>query len=200
MIAIIDYGTGNLKNVINALDYLGIPSEITSNTKQLAQAEKMILPGVGAFVPAMEQLTKSGLAEIIKERISKGVPLLGICLGMQLLFCESEEDGLTQGLNIIKGRVIRFAGSLKIPQIGWNSLEFVKQTLICQGIQNNSYVYFAHSYYCIPDDEDSITAWSDYGGRFAAIVEKNSIIGLQFHPEKSQQVGLVMLKNFYELY
>jgi glutamine amidotransferase len=200
MIAIIDYGTGNLKNVINALDYLGIPSEITSDPKQLAQAEKMILPGVGAFVPAMEQLTKSGLAEIIKERISNGIPLLGICLGMQLLFYESEEDGLTRGLNIIKGRVIRFTGSLKIPQIGWNSLEFVKQPLICQGIQNNSYVYFVHSYYCIPDDEDSITAWSDYGGRFAAIVEKNSIIGLQFHPEKSQQVGLVMLKNFYELY
>ena len=199
MITIIDYGAGNLANVTNALNHLGIGSEIVTEPERIYSAEKIILPGVGAFAPAMERLKTSGLAEPVSEKARAGTPLLGICLGMQLLFTESEEGGLCRGLDLVPGRVVRFEGAMKIPHMGWNSLEFSRDVSLNSEIVSGKYAFFVHSYHCVPKNDDFIIAKTEYGTRFVSIVGRDSIFGVQFHPEKSQQTGLALLKNFCSL-
>jgi glutamine amidotransferase len=200
MIAIIDYDVGNLHNLKNALDYQGIPCAIVRDAAEVAAAERIILPGVGAFWPAMSHLRKVGLERIVKERVAAGVPFLGVCVGMQLLFDESEEDGVHAGLGLIPGRVVRFAGhGLKVPQIGWNQVRFQRDDPLLEGIPDGSYFYFVHSYYPVPDHKEDALGAADYGDVFAAIVRRDNVWGAQFHPEKSQDAGLRLLKNFATL-
>ncbi len=196
-IAIIDYGMGNLKNVRNAFNFLGYDAEITGNYKNIENADYLILPGVGGFKDAMLTLGQKKLIEPIKDTIAAGKRFLGICLGMQLLFETSEEFGYTEGLGVLKGKVIKFDHSVipLIPHIGWNDIEILEQTKEFNGIKNNSFFYFLHSYYCVPE-EDISTAVCDYYGRFTACVKKDNIFACQFHPEKSHTAGLALLKNF----
>ncbi len=196
-IAIIDYGMGNLKNVRNAFNFLGYDAEITGNYKNIENADYLILPGVGGFKDAMLTLGQKKLIEPIKDTIAAGKRFLGICLGMQLLFETSEEFGYTEGLGVLKGKVIKFDHSVipLIPHIGWNDIEILEQTKEFNGIKNNSFFYFLHSYYCVPE-EDIIAAVCDYYGKFTACVKKDNIFACQFHPEKSHTAGLALLKNF----
>ena len=196
-IAIIDYGMGNLKNVRNAFNFLGYDAEITENYKHIENATHLILPGVGGFKDAMLTLRQKGLIEPIKDAVASGKNFLGICLGMQLLFETSEEFGHSEGFGILKGKVIRFDDSAipLIPHIGWNDIEMLKPVKEFNGIENNSFFYFLHSYYCAPE-EDITAAVCDYYGKFSACVKKNNIFACQFHPEKSHTAGLALLKNF----
>jgi len=196
MIHIVDYGCGNLANVKNALDFIGLDSVVTSEPVNLVKADKIILPGVGAFRPAAELLKSRELAEVVIEKAKRGTPLLGICLGMQLMFTESFEDGRSDGLDLIQGAVRRFSDGVKIPQIGWNSLIFEKDSPLTRGIQDGSYTYFVHGYHCVPENDDDVIARSEYGEKFTAVVGRDNIFGVQFHPEKSQNTGLQLLKNF----
>jgi len=199
MITIVDYGAGNLANVKNALDYLNIEAEITFDPGRVEQAEKIILPGVGAFAPAIRYLQNSGLAEVIQARAESGCPLLGICLGMQLMFSKSEENGLHPGLGLIPGRVRRFRAGVKIPHMGWNTLRLTGMNALTEGIDNGGFAYFVHSLHCIPDNLSYILAWTEHGENFASIVGKDSLYGMQFHPEKSQKTGMRLLENFGKL-
>ena len=195
MIGIIDYGAGNLFSVKNALDYIGLENEITNDAKKLIEADALILPGVGAFADAMGMLTKSGLIPVIKEQAKKK-PLLGICLGMQILFEKGLEFGVTDGLGLIEGTVEPIkAPGLKIPHMGWNSLDYVNPCPLLEGVPEGSYVYFVHSYMAVTKQEN-IAATCNYGGTVTALVQRGNIFGAQFHPEKSGEVGLKMLKNF----
>ena len=200
MIAIIDYDVGNLHNLKNALDYQGIPNAIVRDAASIAKAERIILPGVGAFWPAMNHLKKAGLDQVVKERVAAGVPSLGVCVGMQLLFDEGEEDGVHPGLGLIPGRVVRFAGNgLKVPQIGWNQVQFQQRDPLLEGIPDGSYFYFVHSYYPSLARKQDELGQADYGEPFSAIVRRGNLWGAQFHPEKSQDAGLRLLKNFATL-
>ncbi len=196
MITIINYGAGNLANVTNALNYLGIDSTVVSDPDSVYKAEKIILPGVGAFAPAMKELNELGLAEALVKKAQEGIPFLGICLGMQLMFTESEEGGISQGLGLVPGKVIRFTGDMKIPHMGWNSLEFTRETPFNKDVDNGKYAFFVHSYHCVPDNDACIVAKTDYSTMFVSVVGIGSVYGAQFHPEKSQQIGLSLLKNF----
>jgi glutamine amidotransferase len=199
MIAIIDYNVGNLHNLKNALDFQGVPNAIVKTAQEVARAERIILPGVGAFWPAMEHLKKAGLEQIVREKVAAGVPFLGVCVGMQLLFDEGEEDGIHAGLGFVPGRVVRFSGALKVPQIGWNQVMIQRGDPLLEGIPDGSYFYFVHSYHAQltrPQDALGIT---DYGEPFPAIVRRGNVWGAQFHPEKSQDAGLRLLKNFASL-
>jgi imidazole glycerol-phosphate synthase subunit HisH len=202
MIAIIDYNVGNLHNLKNALDYQGIPNAIVTTEEEVAKAERIILPGVGAFWPAMEHLKKARLEEVVRWRVKEGTPFLGVCVGMQLLFDEGEEDGVHPGLGFVPGRVVRFsgnggpAGKLKVPQIGWNQVELQRADPLTEGIPNGSYFYFVHSYYARLAHERDALGIADYGEPFAALVRRGNVWGAQFHPEKSQDAGLRLLKNF----
>ncbi|OGE19320.1 imidazole glycerol phosphate synthase, glutamine amidotransferase subunit [Candidatus Daviesbacteria bacterium RIFCSPLOWO2_02_FULL_41_8] len=200
MIVIIDYGVGNLASVKNALDKLGAESKISSDPLVIKKAKALILPGVGAAGQGMKNLKKSGLDKVLVGEIKKGKPFLGICLGMQLLF-EKSEEGNVNCLGIFKGQVKKFKKMRKIPQIGWNQVKLQVQNSKCkvqnlQGVPNNSFFYFVNSYYCLPEDKDTIIGLTDYGEEFASIVVKKNIIGVQFHPEKSGQVGFKLLENF----
>ena len=198
MTAIIDYDAGNIKSVEKALQALGEEAVITRDKETLLNADRVILPGVGSFGDAMEKLNNYGLVEIIQEIVKSGTPFLGICLGLQLLFERSDEsDGVT-GLGVLPGEILRIpdAPGLKIPHIGWNSLEFPNKGRLFQGIEENSYVYFVHSYYLKASDESIVTATTQYGTNIHASVEKGNIFACQFHPEKSSDVGLTILKNF----
>ncbi len=198
MIAIIDYDAGNVKSVEKALQALGQEVVITKERKTLLEADKVILPGVGAFGDAMEKLHTYGLVDVIQEIARMKKPFLGICLGLQLLFESSEESEGVEGLGILKGKIVRFPkGELKVPQIGWNSLEFPKDSVLFQGINAGEYVYFVHSYY-LKAEEDIVAATTEYGVKVHAAVEKDHIFACQFHPEKSSSVGLQILKNFVE--
>lgn len=198
MISIIDYGAGNLFSVKNALDYLNIPSVITNEKSIIGQSDKMILPGVGAFPDAMKMLNAAGLTGFIKEQ-SKQKPLLGICLGMQILFEKGFEFGETEGLGLLGGSVIKMMPKgLKIPHMGWNSLVKLNECPLLSGVPENSYVYFVHSYRAETPD-DAIAAYTEYGERIPALVFKDKVFGAQFHPEKSGNTGLKILKNFGEL-
>lgn len=198
MIAIIDYDAGNVKSVEKALKTLNQDVIITKDREALLNADKVILPGVGAFGDAMEKLHKYGLVDVIYEIIERKKAFLGICLGLQLLFEESEESPGVKGLGILKGKIVRFPQSeLKVPQIGWNSLEFPKKSKLFQDISDGEYVYFVHSYY-LKAEEDIVTATAEYGVKVHAAVEKENIFACQFHPEKSSDVGLRILKNFVE--
>ena len=201
MIAVIDYDAGNIMSVCKALDFLGEQYVFTRDKETILNADRVILPGVGAFGDAMNNLNNYGLTEVIREFVSKGKPFLGICLGMQLLFERSEESKGVTGLSLLKGECLKIPADagLKVPQIGWNSLSFPKRGKLFEGIPENSFVYFVHSYYVKAGDHSDVAAECEYGVNVHAAVEKNNIFGCQFHPEKSSEVGLNILKNFATL-
>ncbi len=198
MIALVDYGIGNLYSVAKALAAVGAQVETTSSAERILAAEKVVLPGVGAFGDGMAGLQARGLVEVIKEIVARGTPLLGICVGMQLLFEESEEDGPIAGLALLPGRVRRFATpGLKIPQTGWNRLLLTRPSPLLDDLPAGAYAYFNHSYYCDAEPADTL-AETEYGVRFSSAVGRGRLYGVQFHPEKSQRVGLAILRNFVE--
>ncbi|MBI4753298.1 imidazole glycerol phosphate synthase subunit HisH [Candidatus Desantisbacteria bacterium] len=197
MIAIIDYGVGNLRSVQKGFEMVGYEAIITSNPEVINTASSVVLPGVGAFSDAMDNLKNLGLVEVIHSSISSGKPFLGICLGLQLLFTESEEFGHCHGLDIIKGRVIRFQDSiLKVPHMGWNQLNIKKRPPILQDIPDKTFTYFVHSYFVVPEDTEVIATTTDYGVEFVSSIWQDNLYAVQFHPEKSQSQGLTMLKAF----
>lgn len=198
MIAIVDYGAGNIFSVKNAMDYLGLPAELTSKADDIRNADGIILPGVGAFPWAMNMLKKSGLVEVIKEEAVKK-PFLGICLGMQLIFSKGYEFEETDGLGLIDGQVrLMTPEGLSIPHIGWNRLEKNRECALMNGLGDDEYVYFVHSYAAECADED-VAAYCEYGKRVTALVNRGNVYGAQFHPEKSGKTGLKILSNFAEL-
>lgn len=199
MTGIIDYGAGNLKNVKKALDFLGAESVISDDIEVLQTCDRLILPGVGAFQKAMEMLRGKKMDVFLKEYV-KEKPLLGICLGMQLLFDSSEEFGYSEGLGLIPGNVVRLPErrGYKIPHMGWNNLSFCHESPLLKGVKEGEYVYFVHSYHAEVEDQSHLIAVTDYGMPVTSIVEKGNVFGTQFHPEKSDQTGLAMLKNFCE--
>lgn len=198
MIAIIDYDAGNLKSVEKALEYLGEDCKITRDVGEIASAEKVILPGVGAFKDAMEKLERYHLVDVIKEVAKKGTPFLGICLGLQLLFESSEEGPGVSGLGLLPGKIVAFPKKegYKIPHMGWNSLEIAPEATLFQGIEKGSYVYFVHSYYLEAAEPSDVVATTEYITTVHASVQRDNIFACQFHPEKSGDVGLQILKNF----
>ncbi|KIL42924.1 imidazole glycerol phosphate synthase subunit HisH [Jeotgalibacillus campisalis] len=201
MIGIVDYGMGNLFSVSKALERMNVPYIISDNKEQLAHAEALILPGVGAFRDAMKLLNETGLASFITEQVQKGKPILGICLGMQLLFEESEENGLHKGLGLLNGRAVHFSGkdqdgsSYKVPHMGWNKLDFHKQSPLTEELKED-HVYFVHSYYITEHERDTLIASADYFGEVPAVVGKEKVFGMQFHPEKSGDLGVKLLQNY----
>ncbi len=197
-IAIIDYDAGNLRSVEKAFAYLGENAFITRSPQEILQADAVVLPGVGAFGDAMEKLRRYGLVEVIRKSVQSGQPFLGICLGLQLLFEKSEESPGVEGLGILKGEVVRIpaAEGLKIPHIGWNSLEIREGATLFRGLQKEAYVYFVHSYYLRAKNEQEVAATTEYGVKIHASVEQGNIFACQFHPEKSGETGLSILKNF----
>ena len=204
MIVIIDYGMGNLKSVSNALNHLNIENKISDDINEIRNADGLILPGVGAFPDAMETIEEKGLDKVIKEEVQKGKPLLGICLGMQLLFEKSYEGVEKNGLGLIKGNIVKMnedkENNIKIPHIGWNNLVYNKKHSIINNIEEGKFVYYVHSYYAQSYNDEDLIAYSEYGdNRIPGLVRHNNVIGAQFHPEKSGEYGLEMLKNFGEL-
>ncbi len=201
MIAIIDYGAGNIRSVEQALNYLGIEYVLTSDACVIMKADRAILPGVGNFKDAMDNLNRLNLIEPIKAFVKTGRPFLGICLGLQLLFDESEESPGVKGLSLLKGKCFKIPASkeFKVPQIGWNSLNFPKKCELFKGIPEGAYVYFVHSYYLRAEDESVVSATTDYGVKIHAAVSDKNIYACQFHPEKSSAVGLKILENFVNL-
>jgi len=196
MIGIFDYGVGNLQNLKNAIDHLELQNCIVQNPDDLESCDRMLLPGVGAFSPAMENLRASGMFKKLEKKVRQGMPLLGICLGAQLLLDESSEDGRCQGLGWIPGKVRRFKHSLKVPQMGWNQVKFQQQDPIFEKLPSSSYFYFVHSYFMEPETSSMVLGTTDYGHDFASVVHRENLWGVQFHPEKSQQAGLDLLNNF----
>lgn len=203
MIAIIDYGMGNLRSVQKGFEKIGAEAVITSDPKLLQEAEKIVLPGVGAFRDCMRNLEQGGFVEPVLKVIAQGRPFLGICVGMQLLFTDSVEFGLYQGLDVIPGHVLRFPEgmheadeSLKVPHMGWNQLSFKQRTPVFDGIEEGSNVYFVHSYYVVPDSTEVVACTTGYGIEFCSAICRDNVVATQFHPEKSQDVGLRILKNF----
>ncbi len=205
MIAIIDYGMGNLRSVARAFEKVGAAATVTRSPAAIRDASHVVLPGVGAFSDCMRNLADYGLAGPVVRSIEAGKPFLGICLGLQLLFEESEEFGRHAGLGVIKGRVVRFApasggdAGLKVPHMGWNDIRTRKGSRLLKDIPDGTYFYFVHSYYAVPDDRGVVLASTDYGVEFTSAVEKDNVMACQFHPEKSQKAGLRMLRNFSAL-
>jgi len=209
VIVIVDYGMGNLRSVHKALERVGFPAVVTQDPLLIGRADGMVLPGVGAFKKAMENLERLGLVDTILKFIHSGRPFLGICLGLQLLFSESEEFSLSRGLDVFSGKVIRFPFSLpgaarakdspKVPHMGWNSVRIRKQTPALEGIEGGTHFYFVHSYFPVPQDPEIIATTTDYGGEFVSSVGKGNLFACQFHPEKSQSAGLKILRNFGRL-
>ena len=201
MVAIIDYDAGNIKSVEKAIQFLGEEAVITRDAKQILSASHVILPGVGAFGDAMEKLQNYGLIPVIHEVVKRKIPFLGICLGLQLFFERSEETPGVEGLGILKGEIKRIPDGedLKIPHIGWNSLKYPNKGRLYEGIQENSYVYFVHSYYLEAKDAEIVAAETEYGTKIHASVEKDNVFACQFHPEKSSSVGLKILENFLKI-
>ena len=201
MIAIIDYDAGNIKSVEKALLSLGEEAVITRDAETILNADGVILPGVGAFGDAMEKLHAYGLVDVIRECVNRQIPFLGICLGLQLMFESSEESPGVEGLHLLDGKIKRIpaAEGLKIPHIGWNDLSFPNKGRLYEGIKENSYVYFVHSYYLEAEDEEIVMATTEYGTLIHASVEKGNVFACQFHPEKSSDVGLQILRNFVKI-
>jgi len=200
-IAIIDYGMGNIHSVAKALEFSGAKTTVTNKKKEIDLADKIVLPGVGAFDDALSELEKQGLVAVIKEQVKKGKPFLGICLGLQLLFEESQEAKENKGLGFLKGRVVKFSAKSgqKVPHMGWNNLKCVsRDCVLLDGIIGSPQVYFCHSYYPQPSEQSVIAATTDYGLEFPCVLWKENIFGVQFHPEKSQAIGLKIIKNFVE--
>ncbi len=203
-VAIIDYGLGNLRSVSKAIEKTGAKVEVTNNPEKIAKSKAVILPGVGSFYKGIENLESLGILSSIFDAIKESKPFLGICLGMQLLFSESEEHGISKGLNIIKGKVKKFEGNIKVPHMGWNTVKFKVQNekfkmKILKNIPDESYFYFVHSYYVEPEKDDIVIATTEYGRDFVSAINKDNIWGVQFHPEKSGQLGLNLLRNFVGL-
>ncbi len=196
MITIVDYAINNLHSVQNAFRSLKIPSQISQDPETIGSARKLILPGVGAFADAMDNLRARKLVALLREKVADGTPLLGLCLGLQLLFSESEEFGPVGGLDCIPGRVKKLPPEVQVPHIGWNQLHLLKSDPLLQGVAEGSFVYFVHSYYAVPVDAGHVVATTDYGIDFTAITRKGNVWATQFHPEKSQDVGLRILRNF----
>lgn len=196
--AILDYGVGNLQSITNAFRYLGLETKVTSEAAELERADSIVLPGVGAFPNAAEKLRQSGLSQSLLSA-AKTKPMLGICLGMQLLFEQSEEGEITEGLGLLRGQVKRIETSKKLPHIGWNTLRFTQETSLLQGLDQGCSVYFVHSFAAQATDHADLLATTDYGTEVVAAVGKGNVFGCQFHPEKSGEVGLQILKNFGEM-
>ena len=199
MNVIIDYNVGNLHNLKNALDFSGIESKLVSNADDVKKADRILLPGVGAFAPAMDHLKQSGMLEALHEKVQSGTPMLGVCVGAQLLMDNSEEDGLHNGLGWIHGKVKRFRHELKIPQIGWNCVTQQQKNLLFKDVSDEMHFYFVHSYHLEPSNSNPVLGITNYGYDFASVVCKDNLWGVQFHPEKSQNAGLKLLKNFCTL-
>lgn len=195
-IAIIDYGVGNLRSVEKAFAATGCEAVVTSDEHLLRRAEQLVLPGVGAFGACMNALIERGFDQLVRERVAAGVPLLGVCVGMQMLFEESEEFGTTTGLGLLQGRVRRFSDALVVPQVGWNQIRQRAQHPLFEGIADGAFFYFVHSFYCEPAESQVILGETDYGTNYASVVADQNICGVQFHPEKSQTEGLRLLANF----
>jgi glutamine amidotransferase len=197
LIAIVDYGMGNLRSVEKGFLKVGVNARITSSPVEVDNACAVVLPGVGAFRDCMQALERLNLLNTITRSIEKGKPFLGICLGLQVLFSQSEEFGIYKGLDIFKGKVVRFPdSSLKVPHMGWNATKVIKDNPLFEGISDGSYFYFVHSYYGVPEDNDIRVTLTDYGVTFTSMAGKDNIFATQFHPEKSQKIGLQMLRNF----
>ncbi len=195
-VAILDYGVGNLRSVEKAFAAAGTSAIVSDDKRVLRDAKALVLPGVGAFAACMKELSARGFDELIHERVAEGTPLLGVCVGMQMLFEESEEFGTTPGLGLLRGRVRRFSDALLVPHVGWNQVRQTRAHPLLQGIDDQSFFYFVHSFYCAPDDPAAVIGETDYGGGYASVVAQKQICGVQFHPEKSQAAGLRLLRNF----
>ncbi|HEX6625685.1 MAG TPA: imidazole glycerol phosphate synthase subunit HisH [Pyrinomonadaceae bacterium] len=196
--AIIDYGVGNLRSVEKAFQAGGTEAVVSSDERVLRGAERLVLPGVGAFRACMSALRERGFDELVRERVAQGAPLLGVCVGMQMLFEESEEFGTTPGLGFLRGRVRRFGEARRVPQVGWNQVEWSKGHALAAGIESGEFFYFVHSYFCAAEDGTVVVGETEYGDRYASVVASANVCGVQFHPEKSQSAGLRLLKNFAE--
>ena len=201
MIAIIDYQMGNLRSVQKGFEKVGAQAMITSDANQIAEADKVVLPGVGAFEDAISELRRRALVDVIQDSISQGKTFLGICLGLQMLFDRSYEGGTHAGLGIIPGEVVRFdlPAEYKVPHMGWNQAKFCQPSRLLTGINEGTYFYFVHSYYVVPEARDVIAIESEYGQPFCAMIQRDNLFATQFHPEKSQQAGLRLLQNFAQL-
>ncbi|QQS46155.1 MAG: imidazole glycerol phosphate synthase subunit HisH [Acidobacteriota bacterium] len=201
-IAIIDYGVGNLRSVEKAFTSQGIEAVITRDEKTLRAAEKLVLLGVGAFGYAMENLRKLGFDELVIEAAGAGKPIIGLCVGLQMMFNEGHEFGVHKGLGLLSGKVIKFPDGVRVPHVGWNQVAYLDECgklPVFRGLPDQSFYYFVHSYYVKPDDKSCVLGETDYGLKFASICGRDNVIGVQFHPEKSQATGLRLLKNFAEL-
>ena len=195
-VGIIDYGVGNLRSVEKAFAATGCTALVSSDEKILREVERLVLPGVGAFGACMKALTERGFDKLVRERVAKGTPLLGVCVGMQMLFEESNEFGRKPGLGLLPGRVRRFAGDLVVPQVGWNQISQRLAHPLFADIADQTFFYFVHSYYCESDNRAIVIGETEYGATYASVVARGNVCGVQFHPEKSQAVGLRLLSNF----
>ena len=195
--AVVNYGVGNLRSIRKGLEKSGAQVKVTHNSTDLRSADAIVLPGVGAFAPAVKNMEP--IADVVAEAMNDGTPILGVCLGLQLLFTRSSEGGSIKGLDFISGEVVKLPESVKTPQMGWNTINFTKSHPLLDGVKDHSYVYFVHSYYPQPTDPDVVVATTEYGVSFASMVAKKNIFATQFHPEKSSKTGLMMLKNFVRI-
>jgi imidazole glycerol-phosphate synthase subunit HisH len=195
-VGIIDYGVGNLRSVEKAFAANGCDAVVSSDERVLRTAERLVLPGVGAFAACMTALAERGFDQLVRERVAQGTPLLGVCVGMQMLFEESEEFGQTRGLGLLRGRVRRFSDDLVVPQVGWNQIRQRASHPLFEGIPDEAFFYFVHSFYCEPSDDSVVLGETDYGVSYASVVAQGNLSGVQFHPEKSQAAGLRLLANF----
>jgi glutamine amidotransferase len=200
-VAVVDYGMGNLRSVAKGFERVGCRTSVTDRPSEVMAAAGVVLPGVGAFPECMKNLRERGLVETLLEVIERGTPFLGICLGYQLLFEGSEEFGGSEGLAVVPGRVRRFsqAEGIKIPHMGWNAVRWGRPSSLFEGVPDESFFYFVHSFYPVPQDRSIVTGWTDYPAPFAASIQKGNVLGCQFHPEKSQRWGLKILGNFCHL-
>jgi glutamine amidotransferase len=195
-VVIIDYGVGNLRSVQKAFAANGCEAIVSADETELRNARRLVLPGVGAFGACMKALRERGFDRLVHKKAQEGTPLLGVCVGMQLLFDESDEFGATAGLGLLRGRVRRFENDLVVPHVGWNRISQKRSNRLFDGIEDRSFCYFVHSFYCEPADETVVAGETEYGARYASVVASKNICGVQFHPEKSQDTGLRMLRNF----
>lgn len=197
-VAIIDYGVGNLRSVEKAFHAGGVEAVVSADEEVLRSADRLVLPGVGAFRACMEALTERGFDRLVRERVAEGTPLLGVCVGMQMLFEESEEFGTTRGLGFLRGRVRRFPEGLRVPQVGWNQVEWKGAHALSGGIVDGTFFYFVHSFFCDSEEAAAVIGETEYGLAYPSVVARGNVCGVQFHPEKSQAAGLRLLKNFAE--
>jgi glutamine amidotransferase len=196
-VAVVNYGVGNLRSIRKGLEKSGAQVQITHKSADLRDADAIVLPGVGAFAPAVKNMAP--ISDVVAEAMNDGKPILGVCLGLQLLFTQSSEGESIRGLDFISGDVVRLPESVKTPQMGWNTIDFAKSHPLLDGVKDHSYVYFVHSYYPQPTDPDVVVTTTEYGVRFPSMVAKKNLFATQFHPEKSSKTGLMMLKNFVRI-